>query len=94
MSGDSIPMPLILAFSAAIIGSCTVGVTGFSDEARAASTLRDQGWEPIQHEGKAMLACGEGDIYRDKFIAKNPQGQQVEVVVCRGLLKGATVRTI
>lgn len=36
--------------------------------------------------------CGESDMAEYKFHAKAANGQEAKVIVCKGLLKGATIR--
>ncbi|GEM_PF-2135982 len=89
-----LPGPLVAVFAAAAIGATALNVLGLSDAETAAKALEAQGWQAVEHKGKESFACGNGDIYRDKFLAKNPQGKEVEVIVCRGaFVKGATLRT-
>lgn len=93
LMSNRLPGPLVAIFAAAAIGASSLGLLGLSDAEAAAKTLQAQGWEPIEHKGKDSWACGDGDLYRDKFLAKNPQGKEVEVIVCRGIGKGGTLRT-
>ncbi|TAL39542.1 MAG: hypothetical protein EPN97_02465 [Alphaproteobacteria bacterium] len=36
--------------------------------------------------------CGSGDFFKTKFKAVNEKGQPVEGIVCKGILKGSTIR--
>lgn len=96
MSGKSSRLEKGLRASFLAAGVACAGVlgVGLSDEDGARNALLKQGWEPVQSQGHVIFGCGEGDLYRNKFTARNPQGKEVEVVVCRSPLKGSTIRTL
>lgn len=64
----------------------------FSSNEDATSTLRKAGYTDIKTTGLRPLSCGENDISRTGFTAKNPLGQEVDGVVCCGVFKSCTIR--
>lgn len=49
------------------------------------------GWEEYHVEGYSLWGCAKDDIWHTKFTAiKN--GKKFSGVVCKGLLKGSTLR--
>lgn len=57
------------------------------------TTLTSSGFTEIELRGLANpFACGQDDLYRMNFKAKNAMGSVVEGVVCCGLAKSCTVR--
>ena len=91
MSNRLLALQLTAVFGVAAFGA--VELVGLSDEAGARKVLDNQGWTPVKHEGHVFFGCGKGDLWRDEFVAKNPAGKEVEVIVCQGIFKGATIRT-
>lgn len=67
-------------------------LVGCTDEGESRKALENQGFTDIEFHGYAPFTCSESDSYSTKFRAKNTKGQQVEGVVCCGVLKGCTVR--
>lgn len=65
---------------------------GLSDKTGAEKTLVEAGYTPVSYEGHRIFGCGKGDLFRDSFKVKNQQGGTTEVTVCKGILKGSTVR--
>lgn len=81
-----IRMGLIFVALICLLNACT----NKDDATRA---LQNSGYTNIQIDGYGWFACGKDDFYHTKFTATNPVGQQVDGVVCSGLLfKGATIR--
>lgn len=79
---------ILLVLSAVLLlSACT-------DPKGATKALLDQGYEPIEVGGWRAMSCSKGDVFTTKFRAKNPDGREVKGVVCSGLLKGATIRTL
>lgn len=75
---------------ASMLTAVLAGCTSQSDAQRA---LESAGYTEIQSGGYDVFACSKDDFYSTKFTAKNQAGQQVNGVVCSGLLfKGATIR--
>lgn len=72
------------------------GAVGFpyQDRAGAKETLETAtNLHDIQiRDERAWFDCGKGDLFKTKFAAKNDKGQEVDGVVCKGLLKGSTIR--
>lgn len=81
---------------------CTVGIllvsgmfvscTGLPDPDGAYHVLETNGYSFISITGRRVFGCGEGDVFRTGFTAKSPNGQSVTGVVCKGILKGHTIR--
>ena len=75
-----------------------VGVSGcFVSEAKAVRALRASGFVDIKITNRSwfllsLRGCGEGDSVRFTATATDPRGEKVDVYLCAGLLKGATVR--
>ena len=64
----------------------------WQDPEGASQTLTNAGFEPTDVGGYAWFSCGKGDLWHTKFKAKNPQGKEVSGAVCKGLMKGSTIR--
>jgi hypothetical protein len=56
------------------------------------STLKAQGFEPIEVGGGVWLGGSAGDFWRTKFTAENPKGDVVEGYATSGIFKGTTLR--
>jgi len=76
---------LIAIIALAALTGCTR-----ADEARR--VLAGAGYTNIETGGYAFFGCSEDDTFHTKFKARGQNGQQVEGVVCSGVLKGATIR--
>ena len=63
-----------------------------TDTESAVNTLTRQGYIDVEVVGASFFGCAEEDIWRTKFIATSPSGHTVEGIVCKGILKGATIR--
>lgn len=70
---------------------CCVSCT---DEEGARKALLDAGYKPISVGGYDAFAGSKGDTYVTKFKAYSPNDSTriVTGVVCRGVLKGSTIR--
>ncbi len=71
----------------------SVGLTACSDRDSALRALSAQGFTNINAGGWAMFGCDEKDQFHTSFTATGPTGVPVHGVVCKGFLKGSTVRT-
>lgn len=67
-------------------------IAGCTDAPHSREVLRKQGFTDVEITGYVWMACSEDDTYHTGFRAKNPQGIEVEGVVCCGLVKSCTVR--
>ena len=65
-----------------------------SNEEGAQRALLDAGYTHINILGYSWMGCGENDQYHDEFTAIGPTGRQVHGVVCSGVWKGATIRSL
>jgi hypothetical protein len=84
---------LVLAFMGVAAAGAVVETVGLSDTTRAKRTLDDMGYTNVEYAGHPWFAQSKGDIFVDEFKAQPPGGKkQVDVVVTRGLFKGATIR--
>ena len=54
--------------------------------------LENQGYSEIKMTGYKFWGCGNGDIFKESFIAINGNGKEVSGIVCWGLFKGKTPR--
>lgn len=54
--------------------------------------LTSQGFTNINITGYDCFSCGKGDVYHTGFTAQSPNGSFVKGTVCKGWLKGATIR--
>ncbi len=86
---------LTAAFYTAAFGIVGVIGYGLSDQQGAEKAINDDGrFTVTSYEGHKVLGCGKGDLYRDEFKAVNKDGKPVDIVVCKGIFKGSTVRTL
>lgn len=69
-----------------------IALCACTDDDNTARTLKASGFTDITVTGYEPFGCGQGDTFSTGFRAKNPKGDQVNGVVCCGLLKGCTVR--
>jgi hypothetical protein len=73
----------------------TASLGGCSDEgvhSPAGETLRNTGLTPVEVGGYGWFDCGQGDVFATRFTATNAEGREVQGTVCKGILKGSTVR--
>lgn len=76
----------------------TEPIGAFINPAVAARSLRIQGYTNVEIIDHSWLfvgfrGCGMDDSARFTAKAKNPAGKDVELYVCTGIFKGATIRT-
>jgi len=76
--------PLLL-----VLVLCASGCTATKSATRA---LDSAGYRDVTFTGSAWWCCN-GSWFSDGFRAVGPTGIPVEGCVCRGLLKGSTIRT-
>lgn len=69
-----------------------LALAGCTDSDGARRTLAAQGYSNITITGYRFGAGGEGDTYVTGFEATSPAGVRVSGAVCRGWLKGSTIR--
>lgn len=79
-----------------VLGSCAVSASNFTEE-EARVVLESQGYRDAEHVDKDVLfvgvkGCADSDIAMHEFVATGQNGVQMEVDVCKGIFKGATVR--
>jgi hypothetical protein len=55
-------------------------------------TLNQAGYSDIKITGFNFTGCGQGDTYSTGFTGKGPTGVIVSGTVCKGLMKGSTIR--
>ena len=88
---------IALAFSGGVgwgAGEITKATYG-SDEAK--EYVEDSGYTNVELEDTDTIfvgarGCGVQDVLGYEFSAESPSGSEVDVLVCKGLLKGATLR--
>ena len=78
-------MKKLLLITLLALSACT-------SQGKATEALRAHGFTNVQIGGYAWFGCGKGDMYSNKFVARNARGDRVSGVVCCGDLKGCTVR--
>lgn len=76
---------LILLTAAALLAAC-------SDSEGAKRVLSESGYSQVQITGYEFFSCADSDEFTTGFNAKGPTGLAVHGAVCRGWLKGSTVR--
>lgn len=76
---------LIVGLVACFAGACTA-------PDRSAETLKKAGYTDIKITGYEPWACGEDDDFHTGFLARNPNGDWVDGVVCCGIMKRCTIR--
>lgn len=79
----------LMAVGAAIV---VAGVHGCTDAKGAKKTLQAAGYTDVQTGGLSDFVCADDDLFATGFNAKDPGGLPVSGAVCRGLIKGSTVR--
>ncbi|WP_372395258.1 hypothetical protein ABMY26_06515 (plasmid) [Azospirillum sp. HJ39] len=67
-------------------------VAACSDPENARRTVENSGIAEVRAGGYSWFGCGKGDFYATSFTGIGPNGRPVSGVVCRGILKGATIR--
>lgn len=88
---------IALAFSGGVSwgqGELVKATYGADD---AQEYVEDSGYTNVQLEDTDTIlvgvrGCGEKDAVSYEFSAESPSGSDVDVLVCKGLLKGATLR--
>lgn len=74
---------MIVIFS---LSACT-------DEKGATEALLDAGYHPIEVGGYSFFGGADDDVFKTRFKAYSPDSSRiVEGVVCRGWIKGSTIR--
>lgn len=77
---------LLLIFLIALtLSACT-------DENGSKRVLESNGYKNVQTTGYNFFACSDSDTFATGFIAESPNGQTVSGTVCKGFLKGSTIR--
>lgn len=77
-------LPLKILLCLLILSSCT-------SEEHVKKYAEMYGWESYKIQGYSLWGCSKDDIWHTKFTAiKN--GKKISGVVCKGLLKGSTLR--
>jgi len=79
-----------------VAAALTLAITACTDAPDAERVLQDEGYSNIKIGGYDPWLCDTGkhgsDVYATKFTATGPTGRPVSGVVCKGWLKGSTVR--
>lgn len=70
----------------------------FIDEKVAIDALHKQGFTDVNITDKSWLfvdfiGCGDDDYVKFTATVKNPRNETVEIYVCAGWFKGATIRS-
>lgn len=77
-----------------IVMAMAVSLPSCTDEQGARRALLDAGFHPINVQGYGAFDCSGDDVYRTRFTALSPDSSRVVTgCVCRGWLKGSTIRT-
>lgn len=73
-----------------IIAGCLL-LTACTDPNDITKLSKVEGWSQAVPKGYGWFSCSDDDVYKTKFTAiKN--GQAISGTICRGWLKGATIR--
>ena len=82
-----------LTLGAAAIFSAVAHVAPIMDDVKGTTrALEAQGFEPVEVGGGVWFGGSEGDFWRTKFTAVNPNGVEVDGYATKGLFKGTTLR--
>lgn len=101
MRDDSYTLTYIV-FLIVFVLACTLGqgllAQAIVPQERAVTALTDQGFTDVQITGKSwflvgLKGCDSGDALVFYATATNPAGQKVDMMVCSGIIKGATIRS-
>ncbi len=84
---------VIMILFVVIMGAFLTSPKWATDEEGALKALQTQGYTEISFHGYSYTGCSKEDIFITKFSAKSINGTPVSGVVCKGILKGATIRT-
>ena len=76
----------LIVTAALVLTACTVSPQ------TATSAAEDMGFTDVKLGGPSFFGCADEDGFTRTFTAKNAAGRPVQGVICKGLLKGATVR--
>lgn len=84
---------LRLPFLAAFVFLVVTRLTSCYDARGARKALIDAGYHPIRVGGYGWACCGQDDAFSTRFEAWSPDSsRRVSGCVCRGWLKGSTIR--
>lgn len=89
MNGKEISTLVVIALILIWTGIHAYGLT---NEKSAQKTLENAGMSEITFHRERGWACGKGDIWVTGYRAINPQGREVQGVVCEGLLSHPYIR--
>lgn len=89
---------IIVGIAFIIIIGIILSTGYFIDEKVAVDALHKQGFTDINITDKSWLfvgfiGCGDDDSVKFIATAKNPRNETVEIYVCAGWFKGATIRS-
>ncbi len=82
---------LTLGFAAAKSGVNPL----MTDNDGAIETVEKAGFNDVEATGYGWFSCGvgeQGELWRTDFKATNQNGEEVTGTVCKGFLKGSTIR--
>ena len=75
-----------------IAGTILLFVSACTDPKGTENILLSSGYSNIKINGYSIWGCAEEDMFKTKFTATSSNGNVVNGVVCKGLLKGSTIR--
>ena len=76
-----------------MIASIAIALSGCeATDNHAVEILEKQGFTNVSLDGYPLVGCSEDDFYNRNFTATSINGQQSKGVICKGMLKGYTVR--
>lgn len=75
-----------------IILIAVISLSGCTDDAGTKKILTDNGYTDVEVKGYGWVACGRDEIYSTEFTAISSSGYRVKGTVCKGFLKGSTIR--
>lgn len=98
-NGDnSLLAPIGMAVATVALWSVNIAITnGSYGSERGQEYLEQQGYTNVESTGTHMFfvgfqGCGESDSVKYSFEATAPNGDSVDMMVCKGLFKAATIR--
>ena len=90
-----IPVVLLVGACILIVSLLMAGCGALIGDESGKRLLEKQGFEDVRTVDKDVWfvwSCGQDDLVLFTYEAKNVRGDTVEVQVCDGILKGATIR--
>ncbi len=75
-----------------LLGAGALSFMGLRDTDGAKRILENNGYTEVKVSDDFTLGCAKNEIYRTHFEALSPAGKFVTGTVCKGIVKGSTIR--